>query len=523
MSSFARFGTAFAIVLLAAGALSLPRPAYALGDAVITLPGSVTSDPVVAGFAGSLSTAYQARKGVGGSGIGLDTLAWQVGKIALQTMTKSMVNWINSGFNGSPAFVTDLQAHLQGVGDVVAGALLNQIASSAGLKSPFQSQLVGALTTAYFLSTADSVTARVGNYNLNQYSSNDAAFLRGNFAEGGWTAWYHAITNPQNNPFGAEIVLEDDLHMKVTEAQGNAQIQLNWGQGFLSWCGDKDPEPTANGQIETINVTGQTCLDKDGKPGTIKTPGSVIQSQINQTLGLTGNTLVTADEFNEVIGALMSQLTSQVLGAGLSAIGGTSSGGNGYLDQATNPSQITSATQASNSNALTLSSVQSSLAAAEQYQTDWKTIGDEAKLADANVNTLNVACVVALSTLSDIEKKASSESARADAAVTALTKIESDASNAAAAADTGTANTSALTNVNTELQQFLASDAMPSATDITYAHAQAADNSSDLSTSGTKPTVYTFLSELAAGQCPSDTPALSSKASPATPAQGGTQ
>jgi hypothetical protein len=508
----------------------LPRPAYALGDAVITVPGSVTSDPIVAGFAGSLSTAYQARKGVGGSGIGLDTLAWQIGKIAIQTMTKSTVNWINSGFNGSPAFVTDLQAHLQGVGDVVAGALLNQIASSAGLKSPFQSQLVDALTTAYFLSTADSVTARVGNYNLNQYSPNDAAFLRGNFAEGGWTAWYHAITNPQNNPFGAEIVLEDDLHMKVTEAQGNAQVQLNWGQGFLSWCGDgvttqsslptigSDGSVTENPVNTSKNAQASSCLKSDGSVGTIKTPGSVIQSQINQTLGLTGDTLVTADEFNEVIGALMSQLTSQVLGAGLSAIGGASSGGNGYLDQATNPSQITSATQASDSNALTLSSIQTSLAEAQQYQADWKTIGDEAKLADANVNTLNIACVVALSTLSDIEKRASTESARADAAVTALTKIESDASSAA-----GTANTSALTNVNTELQQFLASNAMPSATDITYAHTQAADNSSDLSTSGTKPTVYTFLSELAAGQCPSDTPVLSSKASPATPAQGGTQ
>jgi hypothetical protein len=509
------------IALVGAGCFSAPRAAEAQLATYDAANFAVNTTNL--GVTTALSTAYQARKGPGGSGIGLDTLAWQVGKIAIQTMTKSMVNWINSGFNGSPAFVTDLQAHLQGVGDVVAGALLNQIASSAGLKSPFQSQLVSALTTAYFLSTADNVTVRTGSYNLNQYSSNDAAFLRGNFAEGGWTAWYHAVTNPQNNPFGAEIVLEDDLHMKVTEAQGNAQIQLNWGQGFLSWCGDKDPEPTASGEIETVTVTGQVCIGKDGKPGTIKTPGSVIQSQINQTLGLTGNTLVTADEFNEVIGALMSQLVSQVLGAGLSGISGSSSGGNGYLDQATNPSQITSATQASNSNALTLSSVQSSLAEAQQYQTDWKTIGDEAKLADANVNTLNMACVVALSTLSDAEKKAQTESTRADAAVTALTKIQNDASSATTAADAGTGSATALTNVSTELQQFLASSTMPSAVEIAFAHAQAADNSSDLSTSGTKPTIYTFLSELAAGRCPADEPILSSNASVLQQVQGSTQ
>jgi hypothetical protein len=37
-----------------------------------------------------------------------DGIAWAVAKLVVREMTTSIVNWINSGFKGNPAFVTDL-------------------------------------------------------------------------------------------------------------------------------------------------------------------------------------------------------------------------------------------------------------------------------------------------------------------------------------------------------------------------------------------------------------------------------
>src|SRR4051812_20672750 len=37
----------------------------------------------------------------------LDGLAWTVAKSALSTLTTDVVNWINTGFSGSPSFVTN--------------------------------------------------------------------------------------------------------------------------------------------------------------------------------------------------------------------------------------------------------------------------------------------------------------------------------------------------------------------------------------------------------------------------------
>jgi len=60
----------------------------------------------------------------------LDPLAWAEAKGMLQSMTDSTVNWINSGFQGSPAFVQNPEQFFQKIGDNVAG---NFIAGSGSL------------------------------------------------------------------------------------------------------------------------------------------------------------------------------------------------------------------------------------------------------------------------------------------------------------------------------------------------------------------------------------------------------
>jgi hypothetical protein len=51
----------------------------------------------------------------------LDAIAWALVNLLIKEMIKSTTKWVASGFQGSPAFVTDLKGFLLDIGDKVAG------------------------------------------------------------------------------------------------------------------------------------------------------------------------------------------------------------------------------------------------------------------------------------------------------------------------------------------------------------------------------------------------------------------
>jgi len=53
--------------------------------------------------------------------MGLDLVGWMIPKMIIQRMTASTVNWINSGFEGSPTYVTDPESYFTDIGDKIAG------------------------------------------------------------------------------------------------------------------------------------------------------------------------------------------------------------------------------------------------------------------------------------------------------------------------------------------------------------------------------------------------------------------
>ena len=53
-----------------------------------------------------------------------DCMARTVAKVAIQQMTVSIVNWINSGFNGKPSFVQNYQQFFNNVADQAAGEFI---------------------------------------------------------------------------------------------------------------------------------------------------------------------------------------------------------------------------------------------------------------------------------------------------------------------------------------------------------------------------------------------------------------
>ena len=69
-------------------------------------------------------------------------IAWQLAHVALQQLTGSVVNWINSGFQGSPSFVSDPEDFFLQLNDQVTGAFIgnNGILAQA-LCSPFSTNI----------------------------------------------------------------------------------------------------------------------------------------------------------------------------------------------------------------------------------------------------------------------------------------------------------------------------------------------------------------------------------------------
>ncbi|HEX2792769.1 MAG TPA: hypothetical protein VHO23_03585 [Candidatus Paceibacterota bacterium] len=303
-----------------------------LGVTVGTMPRTTHAQLVVLDPTNLIQTTASALAvvGINSKEFLLDPIAWAVSRIAIQTLVRSTVNWINSGFEGSPAFVTDLQRNLLRLGDIVASKFVDELAGQI-ITTPYAEEISAAVRVGYYLSTGNTPFYVRYPYTLSTYSDDPAAFLGGDFSQGGYNALFSTIVNPQNNPYGAYQLALNELNERLTTAQNTRKDELNWGDGFLSF---RDCQGGDN--IEVQLAGGNDCFATS-----IKTPGSVIAPRINEALGLGEKSLVTADEIDEIVGALFQQLVGRVLGSGglLGVTQQSDGGGRSFLEQATDPGQ----------------------------------------------------------------------------------------------------------------------------------------------------------------------------------------
>lgn len=236
-------------------------------------------------------------------------------KLVISNVTSSIVNWINSGFQGGPAFITNPESFFTDVADQVAG---NFIAGTelGFLCEPFSSDIRIALNIGYSSSFTQRNYCRLSDIINN--TENFAKFTAGDFSQGGWDSWFEITQNPSNNPLGAYIAAETELTQRTSSAQQTEKLKLDWGDGFLSFQECEVRGPSGSG-----DPNDAPCE----KYGDIKTPGTIINNQLSDTLGTGFRQLELADEINEIVGALVGQLVNTVLKEGLSSFG---SGGSNF-------------------------------------------------------------------------------------------------------------------------------------------------------------------------------------------------
>lgn len=255
----------------------------------------------------------------------LDGIGWAIAKKIVSSMVQSLINWINSGFQGSPAFIQDLKGFLLNAADEAIGEYIEDLGGIGSfICSPFRLDVQVSVAMQY--AQARNTGQSAPSCTLSGIIGNIENFLGGSFSEGGWDNWFKITSTPQTyTPYGAILNAQIGAHAKIINAKGEELTLLDWGDGFLS------------GKIcEAAHGAGtsrENCF--------ISKPGKIIEEALSFNLDTGRQSLITADEINELIAALLGQLANTALTgvAGLLGLSGgtgyTYSGFNGgsYLDQ----------------------------------------------------------------------------------------------------------------------------------------------------------------------------------------------
>ncbi|MBI5134575.1 MAG: hypothetical protein HZA81_04325 [Candidatus Taylorbacteria bacterium] len=266
----------------------------------------------------------------------------------IRNIGSSIVNWVNSGFEGSPTFVTDFEGTLldaadQAVGTFIEGTELGFLCNDFG----FQIRIALALKYSRpFRERARCTASQIGN----NIATNGGQ---------GWDNWLSLTTEPQNNVYGAYVIADGELAERAARAAGIKQNKLALGQGFLDIprkCAaeDLETEAEAKARVEAVKKSGgkeggvqvqktnlnadafgtysldgkqtsaptsatktQTIFSTSEKPickkQVTQTPGYVIASKLNSTLAQGDIQAAVAQEIDDVIAATMNQLAQKAI------------------------------------------------------------------------------------------------------------------------------------------------------------------------------------------------------------------
>ncbi len=330
-------------IILAVFVFSTPQKAHA--QWIVLDPANLAVNTVTSVATGitagatTLSAAADSAETWGKEFVG-DGIANFIAKTIIKQLTAQTVNWINTGFKGNPAFVTDPGQFFTNIADKTASDFI-QGAGLNALCTPFRAEIRLALTKNYlndqnnYSCTIDKIVA---NYD---------AFTK-DFSQGGWEGWFSMTQNSQNNPYGAYLGARDELSINIAGKQLAKATELQQGSGFLSskrcetWSAPVRPteiscdeNPAAcicvsgvctpnldyvqvdsgsnNPDEETVgdvDFTGRVCTSVKNV-----TPGSVINDQLTKALGSSWEGLEAADEINEIVSALMTQMITKVVGS----------------------------------------------------------------------------------------------------------------------------------------------------------------------------------------------------------------
>ena len=280
----------------------------------------------------------------------LNSIGRIVIKMLLQKMTMSTVNWINSGFDGKPAFIQDPSKFF---GDIAKNEFLQFGGEINDPKLfPFGKAWIRNQATHFNNKFADNARYSLDELIRNTTPQYSATGFWLNFDQGGWGAWSAMTQYPQNNALGFQLMASNELQRRLAgTAQSTAQNvrdALQAADGFLGdqRCVDpsgvtreahnsalagtgKGPKPQLDDPIYATSTSSQfgnvdmtsyqadlTAWENTPEPRVCNrweyvTPGKLIAEAATSTIKYPENNLLKADDLNDAMTAIMDALLAR--------------------------------------------------------------------------------------------------------------------------------------------------------------------------------------------------------------------
>lgn len=227
----------------------------------------------------------------------LDGLTVQLREVLIEELTASIVDWINSGFNGNPMFITNFGEFFTQVGDEAVGRFLEDEGLD-GLCNSFEIRL--AITQDYYTTYKEQARCK-----LSDVIDNVESFTSGDFSSAGWSGFFAFMVGTGDH-FSEYFTARDEAAHRIKSAKEEAERLTQ--NGFRPEC--------------TSDEEGNAICDE------VKTPSELVEQGAKDVTSGPLRQLEMADEIDEIINALLGQLQQQVLGgggfSGLSKSGGGS-------------------------------------------------------------------------------------------------------------------------------------------------------------------------------------------------------
>jgi hypothetical protein len=240
----------------------------------------------------------------------LDSIGFCIVNSMILHISESTIRWINTGFEGNPAFIEDFDQFFTDLADREVSVLLTEIANTdllcGDLKVKVQKNLLESYTRTNYYGTVNESGNNSDACNLDNgrnggggtTTNSDgtvistsgggkvsvAEFISGDkqaFQDVGWSGYRDALGRDKN-VFRASVYAKHKAQNRIESSISSAKTEtIDVNNGFMSG------------------------KDEDGK---VVTPGAVIEKQLETTLNIPTDRLIIADEFDEIMAALVSQL-----------------------------------------------------------------------------------------------------------------------------------------------------------------------------------------------------------------------
>lgn len=228
-----------------------------------------------------------------------DGLAWILVKGIVSNMLDDLISWVNSGFNGSPAFVQDIDGFLLATADQASNEYIQRLGSVGSyICEPFRLDVQTAIAQQY---SHTRVNNEPESCTVNNVVLNMEDFLDGtsnSFVDnGGWDQWFAISSDPtMYTSYGSALKADSSHEANILTQQGEDFSFMNFGSGFLS-------SETCT-LVTTAAGTTEDCE--------VNTPGKIIEEALSFNLDSGRQSLVQADELNEVIASVITNLANNV-------------------------------------------------------------------------------------------------------------------------------------------------------------------------------------------------------------------